>query len=81
MRPIGYMPVISPARAANMATHAWIKPYTETLVWSSLRLTPITIILPSLFVTITTISWNVIWDNLVIVLNTGSVLLISAYPL
>ena len=59
MRPIGYMPVISPARAANMATHAWIKPYTETLVWGSLRLTPITIILPSLFVTITIISWNV----------------------
>ena len=46
MRAIGYMymPVISPARAANMATHAWIKLYTETLVWDSLRLTPITII-------------------------------------
>ena len=81
MCPIGYMPVISPARAAKMATHAWIKLYTETLVWGSLRLTPITIISPSLFVIITIIAWNVYAVIWVIVLNTGSVLLISAYPL
>ena len=29
-RPYG-MPAISPARAANVATHAWIKLYTEIL--------------------------------------------------